>query len=149
MQRMPRVILHAACMSFYFTLQSSLLFLLMQHATCDTACNMHEFFCFTLLSSWLFVLTNTAYSMPRVIVVIVLLAACLMRYCTQQQWISILNSYQVNSAFNKMRSQISTARMTTMFESSYAFRFPVSASSMVLPIHTDTGITPRGGAIDA
>jgi hypothetical protein len=50
-----------------------------------------------------------------------------------------------------MRSQISTVRMTTMFESGYtlALRFPVSASSMVLPIHTDTGVTPRGGAIDA
>jgi hypothetical protein len=38
-----------------------------------------------------------------------------------------------------------------MFESSYtlAFRFPATASSNVLHIHTDAGVTPRGGAIDA
>jgi hypothetical protein len=50
-----------------------------------------------------------------------------------------------------MRYQISMARMTTVFESGYAlaFRFPASASSMVLPIHADAGITTRGSTNDA
>jgi hypothetical protein len=38
-----------------------------------------------------------------------------------------------------------------MFENGYtlAFWFYASASSMVLPIHADAGITTRGGDIDA
>jgi hypothetical protein len=46
---------------------------------------------------------------------------------------------------------VSVVMMTTMFESGYtlAFWFPASASNMVLHIHTDAGVTPRGGAIDA
>jgi hypothetical protein len=41
--------------------------------------------------------------------------------------------------------------MTTIFEFRYtlALQFPASASIMVLPIHTDAGVTTRGCAIDA